>query len=125
MAQIVVLKRAQFFSIDNAIIDVHAKTIGAIGVAIYAALARFANRKTAQCWPTIDRLARTLQLGHSTVKRYLRRMEKLGLVTIEGRQDEAGDPTSNRYTLLDPAPTAVEKRERPGKRQEPKGVGPL
>jgi hypothetical protein len=52
MAQtVVVLKRAHFFSIDNDIIDVHAKTIGAIGIAVYAVLARYANRRTGECWP--------------------------------------------------------------------------
>jgi hypothetical protein len=110
MAQIVVLKRAHFFSIDNDIIDVHAKTIGATGVAIYAVLARYANRTTGACWPAISRVARTLQLARSTVKVYLRKLEEVGLIAIEERQDAAGDPTSNLYTLLDPSPVAVDKR---------------
>lgn len=110
MAQIVVLKRAHFFSIDNDIIDVHAPTIGAIGVAIYATLARFANRQTGECWPAIGRMAQTLQLARSTVKAYLRRLEEAGLIAIRERQDAAGDPTSNCYTLLDPSPSAVDKR---------------
>ena len=110
MAQIVVLKRAHFFSIDNDLIDVHAKTIGAIGVAIYATLARYANRKTGECWPAIGRLAQTLQLARSTIKVYLRKLEEAGLIAIRERQDAAGDPTSNLYILLDPAPAAVEKR---------------
>ena len=38
MAQIVVLKRAHFFSIDNDLIDVHASTIGALGVAIVCSI---------------------------------------------------------------------------------------
>ena len=108
--QIVVLKRAHYFSIDNDIIDIHAKQIGAIGVAIYVVLARFANRKTGACWPTIGRIARTLQLARSTVKVYLRKMEKAGLIAIEERQDPAGDPTSNNYTLLDPSPDAIDQR---------------
>jgi len=111
MAQtVVVLKRAHFFSIDNDIIDVHAKTIGAIGVAIYAVLARYANRKTGECWPAIARIERTLDLGRSTVKRYLHRLQAAGLITIHERRDEEGDRTSNRYTLLDPDPEAVAHR---------------
>jgi DNA-binding MarR family transcriptional regulator len=108
---IVVLKRAHFFSIDNDIIDVHAKTIGAIGIAIYAVLARYANRKTGECWPAIARIQRTLNLGRSTVKRYLHRLEAAGLITVEERWDEEGDRTSNRYTLLDPDPTAITQRQ--------------
>jgi hypothetical protein len=111
MAQIIVLKRAHFFSIDNDIIDVHAKTIGAIGIAIYTVLARYANRRTGECWPTIPRIARMLDLGRSTVKRYLHRLQKAGLISIEERWDEEGDRTSNRYTLLAPDPEAVAKRQ--------------
>ena len=110
MAQIVVLKRAHFFSIDNDLIDVHAKTVGAIGVAIYAVLARFANRTTGECWPSIERIARTLDLARSTVKVYLHKLKDAGLIDIIERQDAAGDPTSNLYTLLDPSPVAVDKR---------------
>jgi Helix-turn-helix domain len=100
-------------SIDNDIIDVHAKTIGAIGIAIYAVLARYANRKTGECWPAIARIQRTLNLGRSTVKRYLHRLEAAGLITVEERWDAEGDRTSNRYTLLDPDPTAIAQRPEP------------
>jgi predicted ArsR family transcriptional regulator len=108
---IVVLKRAHFFSIDNDIIDVHAKTIGAIGIAIYAVLARYANRRTGECWPAIARIQRTLNLGRSTVKRYLQRLEAAGLITVEERWSEDGDRTSNLYTLLDPEPAAIAQRQ--------------
>jgi DNA-binding MarR family transcriptional regulator len=111
MAQIVILKRAHFFSIDNDIIDVHAKTIGAIGVAIYTVLARYANRRTGECWPTVARIARMLELGRSTVKRYLHRLQAAGLISIEERWDEEGDRTSNRYTLLAPDPEAIAKQQ--------------
>ena len=108
---IVVLKRAHFFSIDNDIIDVHAKTIGAIGIAIYAVLARYANRRTGECWPAIARIQRTLKLGRSTVKRYLQRLEAAGLITVEERWSNDGDRTSNLYTLLDPEPAAIAHRQ--------------
>ena len=111
MAQtVVVLKRAHFFSIDNDIIDVHAKTIGAIGIAIYAVLARYANRRTGECWPAITRIQRTLNLGRSTVKRYLHRLEAAGLITVEERWSGEGDRTSNLYTLLNPEPAAIAAR---------------
>src|SRR5262245_61791298 len=110
MAPRVVLKRAHYFSLDNDIIDVHGKTIGALGVALYAVLARYAHRQTGACWPSIGRLAEVLGLARSTVKVYLRRLEEVGLLTITARRDTAGDPTSHRYTLLDPTPAAVETR---------------
>jgi hypothetical protein len=124
MAQtIVVLKRAHFFSIDNDIIDVHAKTIGAIGIAIYAVLARYANRRTGECWPAIARVQRTLNLGRSTVKRYLHRLEAAGLISVEERWSEDGDRTSNLYTLLNPEPDAITTRQQASAAPPPRASG--
>ncbi len=108
MAQII-LKPAHFFSIDNDIIDVHGKTISAYGVAIYAVLARHANRKTGECWPAIGRIEQDLHLARSTAQKYLHKLEAAGLITITEQQDTPGDPATHLYTLLDPSPAAVEK----------------
>ena len=99
-----------YFGIANTIIDTHGRTLGAIGVGVYAALARFADRTTGECWPAIAKLERALNLARSTVKVYLHKLEALGLIAIEKRWDAAGDPTSNLYTLLDPSPTAIATR---------------
>ena len=96
-----------FFGIPNEIIDTHGRTLGAIGVGVYAALARYADRKTGECWPGIAKLERVLNLARSTIKVYLHKLEAAGLITIKKRWDEAGDPTTNRYTLLDPSPAAI------------------
>jgi hypothetical protein len=99
-----------YFSLDNDLIDHHAKTIGIIGVGLYTALARYANRKTGECWPSIGRLAHLLDCARSTIKIYLRKLVEVGLITITPRHDEAGDSTSHLYTLLDPSPTAIDRR---------------
>lgn len=99
-----------YFSLDNDVIDHHAKTIGIIGVGLYTALARYANRKTGACWPSIGRLANLLDCARSTIKIYLRKLVEVGLITITPRHDEAGDATSHLYTLLDPSPTAMDRR---------------
>ena len=99
-----------YFGIANTIIDTHGRTLGAIGVGVYAALARFADRTTGECWPAIAKLERALNLARSTVKVYLHKLEALGLIAIEKRWDAAGDPTTNLYTLLDPSPTAIATR---------------
>jgi hypothetical protein len=106
-ARTVIRLTGNFFGIPNEIIDTHGRTLGAIGVGVYAALARYADRKTGECWPGIAKLERVLNLARSTVKVYLHKLEALGLITIEKRWDEAGDPTTNRYTLLDPSPAAI------------------
>jgi DNA-binding MarR family transcriptional regulator len=110
MAQIVILKRAHHFSLDNDIFDVHARTIGPMATLVYTALARYANRKTGECWPSIGRLAHLLALARNTVKTALRTLEAAGLIAIKRRRDPAGDATSHLYTLLDPTPQAVEAR---------------
>jgi len=99
-----------YFSLDNTLIDHHAKTIGIIGVGLYTALARYANRKTGECWPSIGRLANLLDCARSTIKIYLRKLEAVGLIIITERRDEAGDATSHLYTLLDPSPAAIDRR---------------
>jgi DNA-binding MarR family transcriptional regulator len=110
MPQILMLRKAHYFSLDNDLIDVHAKTIGATALAVYTALARYANRKTGECWPSIARLAHLLDLARNTVKTALRRLEAAGLIIIKRRRDAAGDATSHLYTLLDASPAAVEAR---------------
>jgi len=106
----VIRLKGNFFGIPNDIIDKHGRTIGAIGVGVYAALARFANSKTGECWPAIARLTRVLGLARSTVKFYLRKLEAAGLIDVEERWAEPGDRTSNLYTLLDSTPAAVAQR---------------
>ena len=87
----------QLFQDPNDIIDTHGRTLGAIGIGVYAALARYADRKTGECWPGIAKLERVLDLARSTVKVYLHKLEALGLIAIEKRWDAAGDPTTNQY----------------------------
>jgi DNA-binding MarR family transcriptional regulator len=96
-----------FFGIPNNIIDTHGRTLGAIGVGIYTALARYADRQTGECWPAIAKIERVLGLARSTVKVYLHKLEALGLIEIEERWDAAGDRTTNLYTLLDASPAAI------------------
>jgi DNA-binding MarR family transcriptional regulator len=106
-ARTVIRLTGNFFGIPNHIIDTHGRTLGAIGVGIYAALARYADRKTGECWPAIAKLERVLGLARSTVKVYLHKLEAVGLIEIEERWDEAGDRTTNLYTLLDPSPAVI------------------
>jgi hypothetical protein len=106
-ARTIIRLTGNYFGIANSIIDTHGRALGAIGVGVYATLARYADRTTGECWPGIAKIERALDLARSTVKVYLHKLEALGLITIEKRWDAAGDPTTNRYTLLDPSPTAI------------------
>src|SRR5918998_660056 len=101
MAQVIPL-RPHSFRLDNCIIDDYAEDIGAIGVAVYAALARYANRATGECWPKVKTIADKLHLSPNCVKKYLHKLASVGLISIAYRYTDEGDHTSNRDTLHDP-----------------------
>lgn len=94
----------QYCWLDTAVIATYGPRIGAYGVAVYAVLAAHAGRQTQACWSSIGRIASALHVGRSTVKKTLRKLEAEGLIAIQARRDPQGDPTSHRYTLLDPTP---------------------
>jgi Helix-turn-helix domain len=104
--------RPHTYRVDNIIIDDYAEKIGAIGVAIYNVLARYADRQTGICYPCIGTIARKLKLGRTTVKKYLRILLNHSLIAISSRLSDEGDPTSNLYMLLDPSPEQVALRRR-------------
>jgi len=112
MAQVIPL-RPHTFRLDNTIIDDYAAEIGALGVAVYAVLQRYADRTTGQCWPSVATIARLLRLSKNCVKKYLHLLARLGLITIAPRSSADGDPTSNLYTVHDPTQReAVLRRQR-------------
>ena len=105
MAQITrIQSRPNTYRIDNILVDEYGEKIGAIGIAIYNVLARYADRETGICFPCIGTIAKKLKLGRTTVKKYLRILLNHCLIAISSRLSEAGDPTSNSYMLLDPSP---------------------
>ena len=100
MATITSLKlRSNYYLIDNSLVDEYAEKIGAIGIAIYNVLARYADRKTGICFPCIGTIAAKLRLSRTTVKKYLKILYKFDLITILHRVSPDGDPTSNSYML--------------------------
>ena len=78
-------RRAHWAWFDHALIDDHAHQIGPIGVALYVALARYANHHTGQCWPSLVRLSRQLGMTRLTARRYLQRLVDQGLITVQER----------------------------------------
>ena len=112
MATITKIQPRPYTRIDNILIDEYGEKIGAIGVAVYNALARYADRQTGICYPCIGTIAKKLKLGRTTVKKYLRILLNHSLIAISGRLSEEGDPTSNSYRILDPSPEKVALRRR-------------
>lgn len=109
-----------WFWADNVLIDRYAKEIGPIGVAVYMALARFADRG-GRAFPSHRTLAALLGTARNTVKVGLDNLIAAGLVTVAERSIPGRDErTTNEYTLL---PMSHRKREngvRGGSNIEPK-----
>ena len=123
MAQVIPL-RPHTFRLDNILIDDYAAEIGAVGVAIYTVLQRYADRTTGQCWPSVATIARLLRLSKTCVKKYLHLLARLGLITIAPRLTADGDHTSNLYTVHDPTQRdAVQRRRREHQRGEAPAAG--
>ena len=113
MAQVIPL-RPHTFRLDNCVIDDYAAEMGALGVAVYAVLQRYADRTTGQCWPSVSTMAATLNLSTRCVQKYLRHLARLGLIDIASRRSADGDHTSNLYTVHDPTQTEALRRRRGG-----------
>jgi hypothetical protein len=113
MAQVIPL-RPHTFRLDNCAIDDYAAEMGAIGVAVYTVLQRYANRTTGQCWPSVSTMAATLNLSTRCVQKYLRHLARLGLIDIASRRSADGDHPSNLYTVHDPTQTEALRRRRGG-----------
>lgn len=115
-------RRAAWFWLDKALIDTHAQAIGVIALGLYVALARYANDKTGQCWPSLVRLSRQLGITHLTARRHLQRLVDRGLIVVESRpgstalitlldmsgQEEAGAFSGNEVAAEDSYATGEE-----------------
>ena len=92
-------RKPHWFWMDNQVIDTHGETIGAVGLAVYAILARHAD-KQGQAHPGLSRFHKLAGLTKPTVRKYLKLLQKTGLITIGTRLSPDGDADSNLYTLL-------------------------
>lgn len=115
-----------YFTIDNVLLDVYGKELGPYGIAVYAALARFANRDE-ECWPSYATIAERTGVSRSQIIRMLAKLVELKIVAVTPRYNEKGEQTSNLYMLLDivgdrgshQTPPPVPTRHPPGSHQEP------
>ncbi|MFH1970881.1 MAG: helix-turn-helix domain-containing protein [Patescibacteria group bacterium] len=95
------LKDGDWYWIDKAIIQKYAPRIGASGIAVYNALASFANSKTQSCFPTQKALADMLGLSRRTVARKIKSLRQSALIEVIKKN------RGNVYYLLSPQVTSV------------------
>ncbi len=84
---------------ENALIDVHAPHIGASGIAVYAYLARRADRQGV-CFPSYDTIARDLGLSRRTAVAYVKLLQEHGLIVLLPRTAAGMRRSTNAYRLV-------------------------
>lgn len=93
-----------FFIVDNAVLLDYGPQIGAIGVAVYTAIAVHASGKGVRtAFPSYGTLARLLDLSRPTVIKAVQKLAAAGLVTVTVNETTAADGrtrhSTNTYTL--------------------------
>lgn len=69
-------------------------------VRLYGILARHADKDTGEAIPSRARLAEKLRCSRDSIDRATKELETVGALGVEARFDEAGDRTSNLYTVF-------------------------
>lgn len=108
-------RRKGFFTIDNELLDRFGAQLKAHGLAVYMALARFADQDST-CWPSLATISRKTGVSRPQVIREITKLKALNLIAVEHQVNEKGEFSSNIYTLLDissspPDPEVVSARD--------------
>ena len=90
-------RRQGWFWMEDAVIDTYGRALGAIGLAVYAYLARRSDPRGVS-FPSYGTIARDLNLGRRTVIKYIHRLEELGLIVVHRRNGQGR--ASNVYQLV-------------------------
>ncbi len=111
-------RRKGFFTIDNELLDNFGAHLGAYGLAVYLALARFANQDST-CWPSLSTIAKRTGMSRPQVIREIAKLTVLQLIAVRHQVNDKGEYSSNLYLLLDVATPSPEQgvvapRDHPG-----------
>lgn len=93
------IREANWFWLNNSIIDDYAATITPIGIAIYAYLARRAN-KEGFAFPSLTTIATHLGINKSTVAKYINILESENLIRRTRRSSPLVGDIATVYSML-------------------------
>jgi biotin operon repressor len=105
------LRDGGWYWISRAILHTYGRRLKPSGIAVYNALASFANFETQTCFPTQEAIARLVGISRRTVGRKVKLLEQLGLIRVERKRG------SCIYHLLEPGDAP--KRTQPCDRNDP------
>lgn len=91
-------EQSGFYCKPNQLFDAWAARLGPVGWLVLDAMVRYSDPE-GNGQPTISRVMSATGLGAATVRRHLRRLRDLGLLSWEERAAESGSPLANSYRL--------------------------
>lgn len=95
------IRRRGFAIIENHVLEAVGREHGAPGIAVYAALARYANYESRCCVPSYQTIADLVGVSRRTAIRMIEKLCASGFVGKRARRDKAGDSAPNEYELLE------------------------
>jgi len=89
------LRDGDWYWVGRKVLRLYGRRLGTSGLAVYNALACFADSETQRCFPTRKVIAQILGVSRRTVTRKIKLLEELGLVGVEKAR------SSYHYLLLE------------------------
>ena len=80
------MRDGNWYWINRAVLHIYGPKLKASGIAVYNALASFANFKTQTCFPTQKALAELTGMSRRTVSRKIKLLKELGLIKVERKK---------------------------------------
>lgn len=90
------LRDGGFLWLDKEALNLTSRETGNNGVVVYSWLCYYANSKAQDCFPSVTTLSKRSHISRRTVIRHLKRLEELGLISVQRIKGKA-----NIYRLLD------------------------
>lgn len=108
------LRNKDKFVIDDKFFDKYVSTLGVYVLGVYCALCRHAD-KGQKCWPSINKIAKELNVSKRKVIQCLKTLESLNVIRVV-RAKGGRKPATNSYVLLDkrhwkPLPKEASEKE--------------
>jgi len=109
-------KNGDWYWINKKVLQLHSRSLKASGIAVYNALASFANSKNQTCFPTQRAIAELIGVSKRTVIRRIKELQALGLLDVKKRRGRCF------YRLLKPR---VTKMTQAGDKKDTREVTPV
>jgi DNA-binding MarR family transcriptional regulator len=82
------IENGDWYWIGKKFLRIHARNLGASGIAVYNALASFANAKTQSCFPSQSTIGKITGMSKRTVSLKMRQLERVGLIRREKQKNQ-------------------------------------